>query len=99
MRFNALHSGKYNEEVQLCAFDLLAMDGDDLRDLPLSMRKANLARLLARRPHGIFLTDFRTGRDRAGPVSQGMRVRARGPGLQAERSALPQWQVEGLDKG
>jgi hypothetical protein len=33
--FNALHSGKHNEEVQLCAFDLLAMDGDDLRDLPL----------------------------------------------------------------
>ena len=43
--FNALHSGKHNEEVQLCAFDVLAMDGDDLRDLPLSMRKANLARL------------------------------------------------------
>jgi ATP-dependent DNA ligase len=26
--FNALHSGKHNEEVQLCAFDLLALDGD-----------------------------------------------------------------------
>jgi ATP-dependent DNA ligase len=48
--FDALHSGKHNEEVQLCAFDVLAMNGDDLRDLPLSMRKANLARLLARRP-------------------------------------------------
>jgi bifunctional non-homologous end joining protein LigD len=56
--FNALHSGKHNEEVQLCAFDLLAMDGDDLRDLPLAIRKANLARLLARRPEGIFLSDF-----------------------------------------
>jgi ATP-dependent DNA ligase len=33
--FNALHSGKHNDEVQLCAFDVLAMDGDDLRDLPL----------------------------------------------------------------
>jgi hypothetical protein len=32
------------------AFDVLAVDSDDLRDLPLSMRKANLARLLARRP-------------------------------------------------
>jgi ATP-dependent DNA ligase len=32
--FDALHSGRHNEEVQLCAFDLLAMDGDDLRDLP-----------------------------------------------------------------
>jgi ATP-dependent DNA ligase len=47
--FKALHSGKHNEQVQLCAFDVLAMDGGDLRTLPLSMRKANLARLLARR--------------------------------------------------
>jgi len=59
--FNAMYSGKHNEEVQLCAFDVLAMDGDDLRDLPLSMRKANLARLLARRPDGIFLSDFEQG--------------------------------------
>ena len=59
--FNALHSGKHNEEVQLCAFDVLAIDGDDLRSLPLSMRKANLSRLLARRPDGIFLSDFEQG--------------------------------------
>jgi ATP-dependent DNA ligase len=59
--WNALHSGKHNEEVQLCAFDVLAMDGDDLRDLPLSMRKANLQRPLARRPDGIFLSDFEQG--------------------------------------
>ena len=59
--FDALHSGKHNDEVQLLAFDVLTMDGDDLRDLPLSMRKANLARLLARRPDGIFLSDFEQG--------------------------------------
>ena len=59
--FNALHSGRHNEEVQLCAFDVLAMDGDDLRDLPLSMRKANLGRLLARRPDGIFVAPFEQG--------------------------------------
>jgi ATP-dependent DNA ligase len=59
--FNALHSGRHNEEVQLCAFDVLAMDGDDLRNLPLSMRKANLARLLARRPEGIFISEFEQG--------------------------------------
>jgi ATP-dependent DNA ligase len=35
--FNALHSGKQNDQVQLFAFDVLAMEGDDLRDLPLSM--------------------------------------------------------------
>jgi len=59
--FYALHSGRHNEEVQLCAFDVLATDGDDLRKLPLSMRKANLARLLARRPDGIFVSDFEQG--------------------------------------
>jgi ATP-dependent DNA ligase len=59
--FDALHSGKHNDEVQLCAFDVLAMDGDDLRNLPLSMRKANLERLLARRPEGIFINPFESG--------------------------------------
>jgi hypothetical protein len=27
--FNALHSGKHNEKVQLCASDVFALDGDD----------------------------------------------------------------------
>jgi ATP-dependent DNA ligase len=44
-----------------CAFDVLAIDGDDLRRLPLSMRKANLQRLLARRPDGIFISQFEQG--------------------------------------
>ena len=47
--------------MELLAFDILALDGDDLRGLPLSMRKANLQRLLARRPDGIFLSDFEQG--------------------------------------
>jgi bifunctional non-homologous end joining protein LigD len=59
--FNALHSGKHNDEAELLAFDILAMDGDDLRDLPLSMRKTNLQRLLSRRPEGIFLSDYEQG--------------------------------------
>jgi bifunctional non-homologous end joining protein LigD len=59
--FGALHSGKHNEEVQLYAFDMLAGDGDDMRQLPLSMRKANLARLLTRRTEGIFVAPFEQG--------------------------------------
>ena len=43
------------------AFDILALDGDDLRRLPLSMRKTNLARLLARRPNGNFVAPFERG--------------------------------------
>ena len=59
--FDALHSGKHDEEVQLCAFDILVEGGDDLRKLPLSMRKASLERLLARRPEGIFVNPFERG--------------------------------------
>jgi bifunctional non-homologous end joining protein LigD len=47
-------------KVQFCAF-ILAEGGDDLRKLPLSMRKANLQRLLARRPQGIFINLFERG--------------------------------------
>jgi bifunctional non-homologous end joining protein LigD len=59
--FDALHSGKHNEEVQLYAFDVLTLDGDDLRPLPLSLRKTNHARLLARRTDGIFVAPFEQG--------------------------------------
>jgi hypothetical protein len=39
----------------------MALDGDDLRRLPLSMRKTNLARLLAQWPNGIFVAPFERG--------------------------------------
>jgi bifunctional non-homologous end joining protein LigD len=50
--FNGLHSRRHDKEVQFDAFDILASDGEDLRRLPLAMRKANLTRLLARRVDG-----------------------------------------------
>src|SRR3979411_2138638 len=59
--FNGLHSRRHNDEVQLYAFDILAIDGDDLRKLPLHLRKNHLARLLARRPEGIFVSAFEQG--------------------------------------
>jgi bifunctional non-homologous end joining protein LigD len=64
--FDALHVGRNSDEVQLYAFDVLAMDGDDLRGLPLSMRKTNLARLLRGRLDGMFLAPFEQGR--SGPT-------------------------------
>jgi bifunctional non-homologous end joining protein LigD len=57
--FNALHSGKHNDEIQLCAFDILVEGDDDLRKLPL--RKANLERLLARRREGVIVNPFERG--------------------------------------
>ncbi|MGY3234085.1 bifunctional non-homologous end joining protein LigD [Bradyrhizobium sp. USDA 4448] len=59
--FNALHSRKHDHEVQFCAFDIVAEGGDDLRMLPLTIRKTNLERLLARRPEGVFINPFERG--------------------------------------
>ena len=39
----------------------MALDGEDLRPFPLSLRKTDLARLLARRPDGIFVAPFEQG--------------------------------------
>jgi bifunctional non-homologous end joining protein LigD len=52
--FDGLHSRKHDDDVQLYTFDMLVSDGKEVRKLPLSMR-TNLARLLARRPDGIFI--------------------------------------------
>jgi bifunctional non-homologous end joining protein LigD len=43
--FDALHSGRHNDEMQLCAFDILVESGDDLRKLPLHLRKTALERI------------------------------------------------------
>jgi bifunctional non-homologous end joining protein LigD len=59
--FNGLHSRKHEDEVECYAFDMLVCDGEDLRKLPLSMRKTNLARILARRVDGIHLAPFEQG--------------------------------------
>src|SRR5215831_5344850 len=59
--FDGLHSRQREEEVQLYAFDILALGGEDLRAVPLSLRKQNLARLLRGRPDGIFVAPFERG--------------------------------------
>ena len=59
--FDGLHSRRHDDEVQFYAFDILVGDGEDVRKLPLRMRKTNLSRLLARRVDGIFLSDFEQG--------------------------------------
>jgi ATP-dependent DNA ligase len=59
--FNGLHSRRHDDEVEFYAFDCLVADGDDLRKLPLSMRKTNLARILTRRIDGIHAAPFEQG--------------------------------------
>src|SRR5260370_19069159 len=63
--FNVLRSRKHDDEVQPYAFDILTLDGEDLRLLALSLRKTNLARLLARRPFSCSPGTGALRRDRA----------------------------------
>ena len=51
----------HHDEAQFHAFDVPVSDERGCRRLPLSMRKASLARLLARRVDGIHLADFEQG--------------------------------------
>ena len=52
--FNGLHSRKHDAEVEFYAFDMLVSNGEDLRKLPLSMRKTNLARRVDGRACGCW---------------------------------------------
>ena len=56
----AMRSHKAHREGQLTrrrSLDVLALDGEDLRKLPLHLRTTNLAR----RPEGIFVSEFEQG--------------------------------------
>src|ERR1700722_12985101 len=55
--FDALHRRGTVSEAMLYAFDLLELDGEDLRGMPLADRKKLLTRLLARRRLGIVLSE------------------------------------------
>jgi bifunctional non-homologous end joining protein LigD len=56
--FDGLHSRQHNDEVQFFAFGMLVSDGDDIRKLPLHLRKNSLPRLLARH---VVLSDYEQG--------------------------------------
>ena len=51
--FDLLRCRRQDDAVTLCAFDLLELDGDDLRQEPIEVRKRTLSRLLRRKHAGI----------------------------------------------
>jgi bifunctional non-homologous end joining protein LigD len=53
-----VHSRKHDDEVQLYVLDILMSASDDLRTLPLHLRKNHLAKMLRRRVDGIILNEF-----------------------------------------
>jgi bifunctional non-homologous end joining protein LigD len=58
--FDQLHSGAHDAAVFLFAFDLIELDGEDLRPAPLEQRKGKLEKLLAR-SNGIQFTEHLAG--------------------------------------
>jgi ATP-dependent DNA ligase len=58
--FDQLHSGAHDTAVFLFAFDLIELDGEDLRLTPLEQRKGKLEKLLAR-SNGIQFSEHLAG--------------------------------------
>ena len=59
--FDALHSRVNDHSAIACAFDLLMLDGDDLRKKPFSERKAALRKMLKRTKGGIQYVEHSEG--------------------------------------
>jgi bifunctional non-homologous end joining protein LigD len=55
--FNRIRYRRHDESVFLYAFDLIELDGDDLRHVPLTVRKTMLEHILARAAAGIRLNE------------------------------------------
>jgi bifunctional non-homologous end joining protein LigD len=56
-----IRRARNHASVNLCAFDLLEIDGEDLRRVPIGQRKHRLARLLRSPPDGIALNEHFSG--------------------------------------
>jgi bifunctional non-homologous end joining protein LigD len=52
-QFNRIRYRRYDATVFLYAFDLLELDGTDMRREPIEVRKATLASILRKARHGI----------------------------------------------
>jgi bifunctional non-homologous end joining protein LigD len=91
--FGALHRQGTVSEAMLYAFDLLELDGEDLRGMPRGDRKKRLARLLGRRRIGIVLSPH-TGDDGATIFRQACKMGLEGivsKRLSAPYSSGPSW--------
>jgi len=75
--FDMLHSKGYDEQCVLYAFDLIEIDSEDIRRLPLEDRKRRLKRLLGRRRSGIVYNEHLEG-DGASIFAHACRLGAEG---------------------
>jgi bifunctional non-homologous end joining protein LigD len=59
--FDQLHNGRRTAEAVAYAFDLMMLDGEDIRTLPWLERRNKLKRLLGRRALGLVYNDHFLG--------------------------------------
>ncbi len=59
--FDLIRRARHGGDAVLCAFDLIELDGEDLRRKPIEDRKAKLARLIRTLRPGIALNEHYTG--------------------------------------
>ena len=94
--FDLIRYRQHDRTVTLCAFDLLELDGEDLRRTPLELRKATLKGLLRRGHAGVaFNQHLRRRRDR---LPAGLRARLRGYRVEAAWLALSRRPYRSLDQ-
>jgi ATP-dependent DNA ligase len=64
-RFDRIRYRRHDADAFIYAFDLIELDGEDLRREPLSVRKAKLASLLSRSASGLRLNEHLEHEDSA----------------------------------
>ena len=95
-RFDVLRRRRNEVDAFLYAFDLLELDGTDLRREPLETRKATLASILRKSRPGRAAERAPGARLRADGLPARLPARLRGHRLQAARLALPLRPLAGL---
>ena len=88
-RFDVLRRRRNEVDAFLYAFDLLELDGTDLRREPLEVRKATLASILRKSRHGVRLNEHLEHDCGLTRVSARLQDGAGGHRLEAARLALP----------
>ena len=96
--FSLIRSHRSGPRATLCAFDLIELDGEDLRWRPIEDRKAALRKLITNQHPGIA---FNKHFDVEGPgsIPSCLQARMRGHRVEAPRVAVLVRPIERLDQG
>jgi bifunctional non-homologous end joining protein LigD len=96
--FELIRGHDTRQEAELCAFDLIELDGKDIRHTPIEERKRHLAKLLGRYQSGIIVNEFLRGR-RPNRFRPRLQAGLRGHRVEAVGLALPRWAIGALAQG